>query len=177
MAQNTPAQKKAPSVEKGVVADVAAKKPEAQEAAAKIEVPKKPEAAKQQEKKEEPKQEPVVKKTPVQTQAPVARAKKDRFEKEIESVLEQDLKEMYMAMDPAAKKSFKEKGEETTVKVKEILSSAKVNAKKIFHLIRDWLKMIPGVSKFFLEQEAKIKTDRLMIISEREKASKQDEIM
>ena len=33
--------------------------------------------------------------------------------------------------------------------------------------------MIPGINRFFLEQEAKIKTDRLMALAEREKMAKE----
>ncbi len=176
MPQTKPIAKKETPLEKGVIADSVVKKPEAQETAAKIEVPKKPEAVKEVKEKKAV-EEPVVKKTPVPAQAQPPVQTKDQLEKEVESVLEQDLKEMYSAMDPASQKEFKEKGEETTVKVMEILSSAKVNAKKIFHLIRDWLKIIPGVSKFFLEQEAKIKTDRLMILSEKQKQKETKDLM
>jgi len=28
----------------------------------------------------------------------------------------------------------------------------------------DWLKILPGVNKFFLEQEAKIKTDKILAL-------------
>ena len=29
-------------------------------------------------------------------------------------------------------------------------------------LIREWLKVIPGINKFFLEQTVKIKTDKII---------------
>jgi hypothetical protein len=44
-----------------------------------------------------------------------------------------------------------------------------VSTKKIFVLIRAWLKIIPGVNRFFLEQEAKIKTDKILFVTEEEK--------
>jgi hypothetical protein len=37
-------------------------------------------------------------------------------------------------------------------------------------LIREWLLIIPGVNKYFLEQEAKIKTDKIQQLYEREHA-------
>jgi hypothetical protein len=173
MAQTKPVSAKETPSEKGVVTDSSIKKPEVQETAAKVEVPKKPEVERTAE---EPTvvEEPVIKKTQVATQA--AAPQVDKTEQEVESVLEEDIKEMYLAMNPADRQAFKVKGEEVTVKIVEILSSAKVNAKKIFHLIRDWLKIIPGVSKFFLEQEAKIKTDKLIILSERKNKNKNQEI-
>lgn len=93
----------------------------------------------------------------------------DRLEKEIESILQEDLTDMYLSMPPDKQRAFKEKGEETTGKVRQMVSATKVNTKKIFGLIKDWLKMIPGVNKFFLEQEAKIKTDKILLVSEEEK--------
>ena len=93
----------------------------------------------------------------------------DRLEEEIEDILEEDLKELYLAMPADKRAAFRHKGEETRSKVRALVASAKVNARKVFSLIRDWLKMIPGVNRFFLEQEAKIKTDKILVVSEEEK--------
>ena len=41
--------------------------------------------------------------------------------------------------------------------------------KKIFELLLQWLKLLPGVNKFFLEQEAKIKVDQIMSLREQHK--------
>ena len=50
-----------------------------------------------------------------------------------------------------------------------MVSAAKVHSKKILKAIVGWLKMIPGVNKFFLEQEAKIKTDKILLAVEDKK--------
>ncbi len=101
--------------------------------------------------------------TPVQPKAKI-----DRLAKEIESILSENLTDIYLAMPPDKQQEFKTKGEETASKVRELVRAVKVNAKKIFQLIRDWMKIIPGVNRFFLEQEAKIKTDKILLISEEE---------
>lgn len=93
----------------------------------------------------------------------------DRLEEEIDDILEEDLKELYVAMPPQKQAEFREKGEETRSKIRQLVDAAKVNAKKIFALIRGWLKIIPGVNRFFLEQEAKIKTDKILLVTEEEK--------
>lgn len=98
----------------------------------------------------------------------------DRLEEEIDDILEEDLKELYVAMSPEKQAEFREKGEEARSKIRELVSSAKVNAKKVFALIRGWLKIIPGVNRFFLEQEAKIKTDKILFITEEEKKRNSD---
>ena len=43
-----------------------------------------------------------------------------------------------------------------------MIETGKAVGRKILKLIRSWLKLIPGVNKFFLEQEAKIKTDKIV---------------
>lgn len=98
----------------------------------------------------------------------------DRLEEEIDDILEEDLKELYVAMPPDKQAEFRQKGEETRSRIRELVSSAKINAKKIFALIRAWLKIIPGVNRFFLEQEAKIKTDKILLVAKEEKKRNQE---
>lgn len=87
---------------------------------------------------------------------------KDPLVARIETILEEDLAEVYFKMTPAEQAAFKKKGEETTTKIQLLLGKASVKAKEILRLIADWLRFIPGVNRFFLEQEAKIKTDKIM---------------
>jgi len=85
---------------------------------------------------------------------------------EIESILAENLDELYLQMTPQQQMAFKQQGEETANKVQKLLLEAKLKAREILNLIKDWLKLLPGINKFFLEQEAKIKTDRLINIRE-----------
>lgn len=95
--------------------------------------------------------------------------KKNKFEFEIEDVLQEDLQDLYLSMNPEQRKAFKKKGEETISLIHQLVRAAHINTKKIFQLIRSWLHMIPGVNRFFLEQEAKIKTDKVLLVTEEEK--------
>jgi hypothetical protein len=81
---------------------------------------------------------------------------------DIERILEEDLSEIYFKLPEAEKVKFRVTGEKTAREINSLLSSATVKLKKIIEVITGWLKLIPGVSKFFLEQEAKIKADRLL---------------
>ncbi len=92
----------------------------------------------------------------------------DPLTQRVQSILEEDLTDMYLSLSPADQQVFKQKGEETLSKIRVLLNQTKVNAKKIFQLIREWLKVIPGVNRFFLEQEAKIKTDKILFTKEHE---------
>jgi len=92
---------------------------------------------------------------------------------EIENILSENLQDLYLTMTPAQRMQFKQKGEETASKIEIIIKSVKVKVKEILNLIRDWLKIIPGINKFFFEQEAKIKTDRILDLREKELRGKQ----
>lgn len=93
--------------------------------------------------------------------APVAEPKSPTLVK-IESILEQDLQDAYLKMDPVTRQKFKTEGEKTAAQIEQILSKTKIKVKKILKLILNWLKIIPGVNKFFIQQEVKIKTDKIM---------------
>jgi len=85
----------------------------------------------------------------------------------IDSILSEGLNDIFLKMDAGQQKAFQQKGEETVSKINELLNHTKVKITKIIKLIRDWLKMIPGINKFFLEQEIKIKTDKIMKIKDK----------
>ncbi len=65
-------------------------------------------------------------------------------------------------MNPALRQKFRKEGERVTAQIVEMVRHAKVNARMVLKLLTDWLKLIPGVNHFFLTQEAKIKTDRIL---------------
>lgn len=114
----------------------------------------------QKEAPREPQQIPTTTPTP----APVYSAK-DPLVESIEQVLSEDLTDAFLSLSPEKQAIFKAKGEETAGAIQKLLVNAHANAKKIFSLIRAWLKLLPGVNRFFLEQEAKIKTDKIIRLS------------
>lgn len=80
----------------------------------------------------------------------------------IEKVMTSGLEEIYANLDSGTQQMLKQEGEKTASQIEKLLEQGKEAAKKILRLIRQWLHKIPGVNKFFLEQESKIKTDRIM---------------
>lgn len=95
----------------------------------------------------------------------------------IEKILESGLGDQYVKLSPIAKQEFKIKGEETAIKIKELLQDTHIKVKKILLLIIEWLKILPGVNKFFLEQEAKIKTDNLVELHKIQKEKHSDKLL
>lgn len=82
--------------------------------------------------------------------------------KQVEKILEEGLGDLYLSMPSYKQREFKDVGEKTAEQITIILDSAKFKIKKIILLIMKWLSLIPGVSKYFLEQEAKIKADEII---------------
>ena len=97
--------------------------------------------------------------------APGIDTKDSSLHQSIESILESDLEDLYFQMNEKEQKLFKEKGEQTTNEIIQLIQKAKTTFYKIFKLIKNWLKIIPGINKFFIEQEAKIKADKIISLS------------
>ena len=87
---------------------------------------------------------------------------KDLLERGIESVLEEDLQEIFWTLPADQQVTFKIQSENTASKIHQLLQQATVKTQEIFNLIVNWLKTLPGINIFFIEQEAKIKTDKIM---------------
>ena len=104
-----------------------------------------------------------------QTQ-PSPKPEVDKMQKEIETVLTENIAEMYKQLPQDKKSLFKQKGEEIANQISGMIRGGLLEIKKILKMIREWLLIIPGVNKFFLEQEAKIKTSKIQVIYEREHA-------
>ena len=97
---------------------------------------------------------------------------KDAYLMRVERVLEENLRDVYFALEPGLRARFKAKGEETARTIRGMIESAKVKAGVVLKLITAWLRMIPKVNGYFLEQEAKIKTDKIMFLVEDRKKEK-----
>ena len=86
---------------------------------------------------------------------------------EIDKILADGLHETFLNLSPKKQQEFKLEGEKTTVKINLLLDKTKIKVDKIIDLIRKWLKIIPGINQFFLEQEAKIKADKIINIKDK----------
>lgn len=91
----------------------------------------------------------------------VSNEEKERM-KQIDKILSAGLEDAYLTLSPQLQKEFKIKGEKTSMEINKLLNKVKVNLGKIVQLIKKWLLIIPKINPFFLEQEAKIKADRIL---------------
>jgi len=117
--------------------------------------------------------------TPVQEQVPAATTAahqaKDEVVVHVEKIMEEGLGGLYATLPDDAKPLFRKKGEEAAIEIASMVRTMKMQVARVLRLVRDWLLTIPKVNRFFLEQEAKIKTDELLEYAEarREDLSKQ----
>ncbi len=84
---------------------------------------------------------------------------------QIEKIMEENLGDVFSALTPVQKQQFKIKGEETANKIRHIIQTTTAKLGKIIQIIFDWLKILPGINHFFLEQEAKIKAEKIIALS------------
>ncbi len=89
-------------------------------------------------------------------------ANRDSVLIQVERELEDGLWDVYREMPDGLRVKFKTEGERVAQVVREGFATGKITARNIITMITDWLKMIPGVNKWFLRQQAKIKTDALI---------------
>ncbi len=87
--------------------------------------------------------------------------------KEIDKILSEGMSNIFLNLPENKQQEFKREGERTVVKINEMMQKAKVKVNKIINLIKHWLKIIPNTNKYYLEQEAKIKTDKLLKLKDR----------
>ena len=80
----------------------------------------------------------------------------------IEEILSEGLDDIFLGLPPKKQEEFKIEGEKAVIKINILLTKAKVSIEKIIDVIKKWLSTIPKVNRFFLEQEAKIKADRII---------------
>ena len=84
--------------------------------------------------------------------------------KKVEDILSQGMENVFLSMDAHTQEVFRIEGEKTAKKINSLMQKAKIKVSELISLIGNWLKIIPRVNKYYLEQEAKIKADAIMKI-------------
>lgn len=90
----------------------------------------------------------------------------DEVVEDVQQIMEEGLEEALTAMPEDARQRFLQKGKEIGLLIADMVRQYKVEVKQVLRLLKEWLTTIPGVNKFFLEQDAKIKTDRILELEE-----------
>ncbi|MBI3115643.1 MAG: type IV secretory system conjugative DNA transfer family protein [Candidatus Kerfeldbacteria bacterium] len=104
--------------------------------------------------------------------SPVPPGAKSSLVLEIEHILAEDLQDVYVRLSPEDQERFRREGEEVATRIGRLIEQVKLKTKSILNLIRGWLKLIPGVNRFFLEQEAKIKADQVIALAQKKRGQR-----
>ena len=91
---------------------------------------------------------------------------RDEITVKVEKIMEEGLADAYKELGTIERQEFKIKGEQTALQIRELLQATHIKIKKIFKLLFEWLKMLPGINRFYLEQEAKIKADKIVSLKD-----------
>ncbi len=102
-------------------------------------------------------------------QIPTIPQVRDEITRQVETILEDGLKDAFKTLTPVQQQEFKIKGEDVAFQIRQLLQGTHIRVRKIFLLIFEWLKLLPGINRFFLQQEAKIKVDKIVALHERYK--------
>lgn len=105
--------------------------------------------------------------SPLASAPPLTPQPKEEHLIAVEKILEEDLDDTFLNLPPETQQKFKIEGEKTALTIWQMVESAKVQIKRVIQLIRRWLKIIPGINRFFLEQETKIKTDKILELAKK----------
>ncbi len=98
-------------------------------------------------------------------QAVVSKTPSQLREEAIDRILSDGLGDIFVKLPPKKQQEFKVEGEKTVKKINQLIERGKLNLNILAKMIRHWLSIIPGVNRFFLEQDAKIKADKIMKIN------------
>lgn len=85
----------------------------------------------------------------------------------IDDILEDGLTDIYLSLSPEKQQELQKVGAQTVRQIDVLLDHVKSQWRKIMSLVRNFLSIIPGLNKFFLEQEVKIKTDRIIALKDK----------
>ncbi|MEK7102771.1 MAG: hypothetical protein AAB870_00290 [Patescibacteria group bacterium] len=98
----------------------------------------------------------------------VAPMVKSPVRRDIEKVLEEDLKFLYSELSSERKIMFRQQGELTASRIEYLMGQATMKIGYIVQLIRRWLSLLPGVNFYYLEQESKIKAEKILFLKTKE---------
>lgn len=89
----------------------------------------------------------------------------DEVLRSVEQALETGLGEMVDRLPDAAKERFTAKGKEIAMQLTKSIYAGVPQSRMVVDLVKAWLLTLPSVNKYFLEQEAKIRTDAIITLA------------
>lgn len=89
----------------------------------------------------------------------------DEVLRAVEQTLETGLGDMVNRLPDVAKERFTAKGKEIAMQLTKSVYAGIPQSRVVVELVKAWLLTLPSVNKYFLEQEAKIRTDAIIALA------------
>ena len=86
------------------------------------------------------------------------------LEREIQHILSEDIADIYRQLPPERKTLVAQEGRVATSRIMDLLHETTVRLKELVKVLRAWLQKIPGLNRFFVEQEARIKARKILTL-------------
>ena len=87
-------------------------------------------------------------------------------EQRLRRILSEDMTELMAPLSTDKKQEVQAEGLKAIQKLQLLLRRTHLRFRQVLQLIWHWLKRIPGINRFFLEQEAKKKTEEILEFKE-----------
>lgn len=95
-----------------------------------------------------------------------ALAQKSQLRTDIEAALaDAQLRRIYAALEPSVQAAFRTAAEKLAARLEAMFTAGDVDVEHAHAGIVAWLHVIPKVNRWFLIQEAKVKTDAVLVLA------------
>lgn len=101
-----------------------------------------------------------IRKTAAAAPSPLPQA----LEREIQHILSEDIADLYKQLPQEQKTLVTQEGRVATNRIMDLLRETRVRLKELVSVLRQWLQRIPGLNRFFVEQEARIKATKILTL-------------
>lgn len=80
----------------------------------------------------------------------------------VENILAEGMEDFFVSLNAVQQLEFKQSGENAASRIVALIHRGKYKIRDVVTIIINWLKGLPGINRFYLEQEAKIKADTII---------------
>lgn len=89
----------------------------------------------------------------------------DLLRRRIEDILAEGLAKTFQALPPATQAQFKVVGEQTAVRITNEVRHRTPRLERLINAVTAWLRLIPNLNPYYLEQEAKMKVEKILLMT------------
>ncbi|MBI5466667.1 MAG: hypothetical protein HY975_00415 [Candidatus Kerfeldbacteria bacterium] len=89
----------------------------------------------------------------------------DLLRRRIEDILAEGLEKTFRSLPAAEQSRFKTVGEQAAVRLTSEVKHRTPRLERLIMIVQSWLRLIPNLNPYYLEQEAKIKVEKILMMT------------